>query len=266
MPKRPTHYYRPGTLEEALRLLAQPDTVPLGGGTKLLAGDVDGAVVDLQDLGLNRLEWADGSLVAGATVISADLASNLAENKSEAGPGALLQKALRQAGPNTYRHAATLGGMIASRLPDSELLAALLVLAPTLHLAGAELASMPLTDYLEVAQRPSGLMTAVSIPWLPGQGDSVRVARTPADDPIVSVTMWQPTDGAPRFAATGLGERPFRLLKVEDILADGRDEAAVRAAAAAAKAACHHPGDFRGGAAYRAEMAAVLTRRLLTTN
>ncbi|MCZ7672864.1 MAG: hypothetical protein M5U34_39945 [Chloroflexi bacterium] len=32
---------------------------------------------------------------------------------------------------------------------------------------------------------------------------------------------------------------------------------------AAAKTACTHPGDFRGGAAYRADMAAVLTRRVL---
>jgi CO/xanthine dehydrogenase FAD-binding subunit len=35
------------------------------------------------------------------------------------------------------------------------------------------------------------------------------------------------------------------------------------AAAAAAKAANAHPGDFRGDANYRAEMAAVLTKRVL---
>jgi CO/xanthine dehydrogenase FAD-binding subunit len=38
---------------------------------------------------------------------------------------------------------------------------------------------------------------------------------------------------------------------------------AIAAAAEAARAATTHPGDFRGDAAYRAEMAAVLTRRVL---
>ena len=63
-----------------------------------------------------------------------------------------------------------------------------------------------------------------------------------------------------------MGERPFRLYDAESILASGLQETNVAAAAAAAKAACYHPGDFRGDAAYRAEMAEVLTRRVLTAS
>ncbi len=253
MPKRPTHYYRPENLDEALHLLTKAETFPLAGGTKLLAADVDGAVVDLQAVGLNQLDWAGDSLRIGATITLADLASDLAEKDD--GPAALLQQAIRYSGPNTYRNAATIGGMIASRLPDSELLAALLVLDAQLELAGAE--SMSLVDYLAVEERPSTLITAVTIPWTAGQGRSERVARTPADYPIVSITLWRPKDGSARLAATGLGERPFRLTNAEANLNDSE------AAAAAAKAANQHPGDFRGDAAYRAEMAAVLTRRVL---
>ncbi|MCB9419114.1 MAG: FAD binding domain-containing protein [Ardenticatenaceae bacterium] len=253
MPKRPTHYYRPENLDDALRLLAQPDTLPLAGGTKLLTGDVESAVVDLQAVGLNQIAWVDGVLHVGATATLTNLAAVLAEK--EDGPANLLQPAIHYAGPNTYRNAATLGGTVASRLPDSELLAALLVLDTVIHLANGK--EISLGDYLAAAERPSTLITSITIPWNAGQGRSERVARTPADYPIVSVTLWRPAEGSARLAATGLGERPFRLTEAEAHLDD------IESAAAAAKAANQHTGDFRGDAAYRAEMAAVLTRRVL---
>lgn len=255
MPKRPTSYARPENLNDALQLLAQPNTVPLGGGTKLLTGDVDVAVVDLQNLGLNQIEWMNDSLRVGASITLTDLASALKPD----GPAPLLKQAIRQAGPNTYRNAATLGGTIASRLPDSELLAALLTLDAQLIVNDNEMA---LTDYLAAGERPSGLITAVTIPWAAGKGHSERVARTPADYPIVSVTCWQPDGAAPRLAATGLGERPFRLTDAESHLIDSLTPDSIEAAAHAAQAACVHPGDFRGDAHYRAAMAATLTKRV----
>jgi probable selenate reductase FAD-binding subunit len=252
VPKKPTYYYRPENLDDALRLLAQPNTLPLAGGTKLLAGDVDSAVVDLQAVGLNQISWSDDELHVGATTTLTEMAAALEEEEEDLAN--FLQRAIHRAGPNTYRNAATLGGTIASRLPDSELLAALLVLEATIHLANGE--SMSLVDYLTDEERPSTLITTVTIPWAAGQGRSEHVARTPADYPIVSITLWQPAEGSARLAATGLRERPFRLFEAEACLDD-------IAAAAAAKAANRHPGDFRGDAAYRAEMAAVLMRRVL---
>ena len=73
----------------------------------------------------------------------------------------------------------------------------------------------------------------------------------------------QPNGGAPRLAVTGIGPRPARLTTAESLVAAGQDEDAITAAADAARAAASHPGDFRGDAAYRAEMAAVLTRRVV---
>ena len=72
MPKRPTRYYRPKGLDETLKLLADPNTVPLAGGTKLLAGDVESAVVDLQDVGLDRFEKENGYLKIGSMVRLSD--------------------------------------------------------------------------------------------------------------------------------------------------------------------------------------------------
>ena len=49
-----TTYHRPQTLEEALTLLTQPNTVPLGGGTLLSQPTTDSVqAVDLQSLSLD---------------------------------------------------------------------------------------------------------------------------------------------------------------------------------------------------------------------
>ncbi|MAT99755.1 MAG: hypothetical protein CL608_21655 [Anaerolineaceae bacterium] len=266
MPQKPDSYHRPETLEEALELLTKPGSAPLAGGTKLLASETGlpgTAVIDLQALGLGQAKLiASGgtqTLALGATLtltkLSQFLKAELAENEADS----LLQGAIKKAGPNTYRNAATLGGTTASRLADSELLAALLVLEATVTLQSlSNENTISLADYLTDAERPSGLITTITVPVLAGSGTSHRVARTPADYPIVSITGWRLPDGSVRLAATGLGERPFRLSSAEQTAQVGVEEATV-----AASAANTHPGDFRGSASYRAEMAAVLTRRTL---
>lgn len=267
MPQKPTEYYRPTNLDEALRLLSRPNTVPLAGGTALLATEtgLTAAVVDLQNAGLDRLAWADDGrlLRVGAMVRLADLDEWLAPLAGLQGGAALLRDAIRRAGPNTYRHAATVGGLVASRLPDSELLAALLALdaAVSLRLPAPE--TITLAAYLADDEPLPGLITELLVYWPGGAGAAERVARTPADQPIVAVVAWWPDGGAPRLAATGIAPRPVRLTAAEAALAAAQDEAAVAAAAQAAATATAHPGDFRGDAAYRAEMAAVLTRRVL---
>jgi carbon-monoxide dehydrogenase medium subunit len=222
------------------------------------------AVVDLQDLGLNQIESAGDHLQIGAMVTLARLSEYLEKEKGTATTTPFLRKAIQQAGPNTYRNAATLGGVIASRLPDSELLAAMLVLDAVLTLQTPEVVRTNLAAYLRAEDRPQGLISEIIVPWADGQGTSERVARTPADYPIVSLTSWQPRGKTPRVAATGLGPRPSRLNTVEAQLAVELDETVIDNAAVTAGRANTHPGDFRGDAAYRAEMASVLTRRVLS--
>ncbi len=267
MPKKPDTYYRPDNLDEALKHLSQPDTAALAGGTELLAqeGGVSlAAVVDLQELGLDQISFEDNHLRVGAMVTLDGLDRFLAGELGTAAATPLLQKAIHQAGPNTYRNAATLGGVCASRLPDSELLAALLVLETDLGYRAPAINLISLDEYLQADEQPRGLITEIVIPWVNGQGASSRVARTPKDYPIVSITTWKPAAETPRLAASGLGLRPLRLTAAESELLGERDETSIAAAADAARDANVHPGDFRGDAGYRAEMAAVLTRRVLS--
>jgi CO/xanthine dehydrogenase FAD-binding subunit len=267
MSAHPIAYHRPHEISEALTLLQRPDARPLAGGVWLLARPFKGEAIDLQELGLNQInENESGALTVGATTRLTDLDAFLAaEENGNSGPHPLLREAIRRAGPNTRRNAATLGGVIASRLPDSELLAVLLLLdAQMISQRPDATATLSLADYLAAPERSEGLITAVTIPMPPGAGELARVARTPADDPIVAVVCWRSEDGPIALAAVGASVRPCRLTNAEQILQAGLTPETVEQAAAAAKAAVDHPGDFRGDAAYRGEMTAVLIRRLLT--
>lgn len=257
MPQRPQEYYRPTDLAEAIKLLALPDAAPLGGGTRLLAGDVSAKIiVDLQALGLSGIDLLDNQLRIGATTTLATLYD---AGEISGGACELLRQAIMAAGPNTFRNAATLGGVVGSREPSSELLALLLVLDAYLLLAGETVSEMPLADYLAPDERPKGLITQIVIPWGEGKGGIARVGRTPADDPIVAVAAWQPTGQSTRLAAVGISARPVRLPNAPSPLT----EAKITAAAAEAQESVTHPGDFLGSTEYRRAMAGVLTRRAL---
>jgi carbon-monoxide dehydrogenase medium subunit len=267
MPKKPGAYHRPKNLAEALQLLAQPDSVALAGGTKLLASEeglqVDN-VIDLQALGLNQIEAARDNLHAGATCTLKEFADTLAREYADEPLSTLLQQAVKREGPNTYRNAATLGGTVASRLPDSELLAALLVVDARLVFARSpDPQEESLNVYLKAEDPLNELISGVQIPWTGGRGAAERVARTPADYPIVSIVAWQPAGEAFRLAATGISSLPIRLFSAEEFLTEDLNEDVINAAARMAKESADHPGDFRGDAAYRAQMAEVLTRRAL---
>ncbi len=256
-------FYRVKSLEEALELLNKPDTKPIGGGAHLLSTDVSCAVIDLQDLGLNQLEQQDDTLVVGGMTRLAELETYLVEQDGNA--ALLLADVIHKAGPNTYRNAATVAGTLARRLPDSEWLAALLTLNATVTLHNPDEITLSVAEYLAEEERPFGLITHLTIPMPAGQGSTHRVARTPADYPIVSVTGWLAAGGAVALAVTGLGKRPFRLWDAETAVNNRIDTNTISAAANAAQTANQHPGDFRGDAAYRAQMAGILTRRVLET-
>jgi CO/xanthine dehydrogenase FAD-binding subunit len=72
-------YARPSSLDEALKLLARDDAVPMGGGTDL-AGQIDrnirtpGLLVDLGDSGLGGIDEDGDGVRIGAAVTLAELA------------------------------------------------------------------------------------------------------------------------------------------------------------------------------------------------
>ena len=101
-------YHRPTRIEDALTLAAQ-GVVPLGGGTRLLASDIEVPnVLDLSALGLNGIQVEDSDLVLGSMVTLQDVIDSRA---AYAATGGLLPAACRaQSASRMIRGMATLAG------------------------------------------------------------------------------------------------------------------------------------------------------------
>ncbi|MGQ9500920.1 MAG: FAD binding domain-containing protein [Anaerolineae bacterium] len=262
---RVREYYRPGTLEEALRLLQSEDAVPLAGGQQLLAEQWHRAktVVDLQGLGLDRIEIGE-QLKIGAMV-------RLQQLVNTSHGCAFLAEAAHRDGPLTYRNAATVGGMIVTHDPLSCLLLSLLVLDAEVEVQRIDGAVVVALDKLLVDPArwlQCGLVTTVTVTSRTVGTAMASVARTSRDRPIVAVaarvTRQERHCEEVRIAWGGVGPYPLRAYTVEQALSgQPLEDAEIETAVAQATAALQLCSDFRGSAEYRRAMIGVLTRRTL---
>jgi len=240
------NYHRPESVESALALLGRSGvrTALVAGGTYLtprLEEEVD-EVVDLQAVGLDQIEHDGEQLTLGAMVTIQDVVDD------EEVP-ALLREMARREGPNTFRNQGTVGGAVALADAESEFLAALLVLEAQVTVQTAEeerrlaLSDFLAGDFADAGARKDGILTSVSL-VKGGETADARVARTPADTPIVAAVGRRDEAGEVHLALCGVAERP---ILVEPDRIENVDP----------------PADFRGSAEYRRQMAGVLGRRVV---
>ena len=241
-----TQYYRPKTLDEALKILSRSNTVPLGGGTLLSHGQSDSVeVVDLQSLGLNTIKKSGNNLEIGATV-------TLQQLLEDTNCPASLQSSLKLEAPLNLRNTATVAGAIVTCDGYSTFVTTLLAFDAKLTLLNPNSKSTNLGDYLPL--RPRGLITSISIP-LNVKGAFDYVARTPADKPIVCAALAQWNSGRTRLAVGGYGRAPRLAM-------DGTESEGLEAAA---RNAYHEAADEWASAEYRTDVAATLANRCLTS-
>ncbi len=151
-----TTYHRPQTLEEALTLLEQPNTVPLGGGTLLSQPTTDPvSVVDLQHLSLDALRVKGNDLEIGATATLQALLEN--ENCPET-----LKTAIKLEAPINIRNSATVAGTLVASDGRSPFATALLAMDAKISIASEQSSMIGLGEFLPL--RPRGLITAITIP------------------------------------------------------------------------------------------------------
>lgn len=238
-----TKYHRPLLLDDAIDLVALPNTTIIAGGTAVNA-DTDRTplvAVDLQALELSGIEVDGDDVLIGATTRLQDVVdSGLVPE--------LLRDLARREAPNTIRNAATIGGTVGTADPESELLAGLLAYGATVTLArtGSQ-TDQPLDEVLDDPRALAGaIITSVAIKAA-GVASAERTARTPMDRPIVMAVALHSNDGSTRLAMTGVAARPVLVdpAHIGDL---------------------DPPSDFRGSSAYRKQVASVLADRVLASS
>jgi CO/xanthine dehydrogenase FAD-binding subunit len=239
-----TAYHRPKTLDEALTLLAQPNIVPLGGGTLLAHPTADPVeVVDLQSLSLNTIRKQGNHLEIGATVTLQQLL------ESAHCPEAL-KPALKLEAPLNLRNAATVAGTLVACDGRSTFATVLLAFDAKLDIRDTANHSQTSSVGAFLPLRPRGLIISIAIP-LNVKLAFDYVSRTPADKPIVCAALAQWNSGRTRLALGGYGKSPSLAM-------DGTEAEGL---ATAAHNAFHEATDEWASAEYRMDVAATLAKR-----
>jgi CO/xanthine dehydrogenase FAD-binding subunit len=248
-----TTYHRPQTLDEALKLLDQPNRTPLGGGTLLASHSWKSdpiEAVDLQAIGLNSIEKSGNSLEIGATVTLQQLL------ESEHAPAAL-KPALKLEAPLNLRNAATVAGTLVSCDGRSTFASVLLALDAKLEQTGLDSSNIEtrissIGEFLPLRNVQGSLITSISLP-LNVKLAFDYVSRTPADKPIVCAALAQWNSGRTRLVVGGYGKSP--LLAMDGTEAEGLESAA--------RNAFHEARDEWASAEYRMDVATTLAKRCL---
>jgi CO/xanthine dehydrogenase FAD-binding subunit len=236
-------YHRPVSIDEALRLLSRTGihTAVLS-SRSLVDARLDDSVdeiVDLQAVGLRQITPGEARLAVEAMVTLQNLVelSLLPQTLSEI---------IHAEESYSMRNMRTISSVILTADWESHLLAALLACDASVTVQDRQgRRQVSLGDFLDDIQGAlaGGLITTVTL-QTDGRMAAARVARTPADKPIVAAVARQLSNGAVRAALSGVARVP---VLVDPARLDQLSP----------------PGDFRGSTAYRLEMAKVLMQRVL---
>ena len=275
-----TRYSAPHGLDEALQALAS-GARPVAGGTDLVVGVRQGRSTLPEDLvAIHRLDVIagirdgdSGGLHIGAGTTHLAISGDAAVRTGFTA----LADASAIVGSHATRAAGTLGGNVANASPAADTVAPLICFGAiaTVRSAGGE-RHLPVdgltTGPRHTTLRPDELIMGFELPALPtGSGSAyVRLEyRRQMEIAVVGagVVVTLGADGritAARVAITALAPTVRRVPEAEAALVGTTgDEAARRAAGAAASTASSPIDDVRASADYRRAMAAVVTRRAI---
>ena len=273
----PVDYEAPGTVAEALDLLAehQDEASVLAGGQSLipllaLRLAQPAVLIDINGVeGLSGVSVTDGWVTIGATTreYMAEESATIAESVP------LLAAALPLIGHEAIRSRGTVGGSLAHADPAAELPAVARALNAEFVVRGPSGERVvPAADwfegYLTTSRGPAELLTEVRfLAARPGTGTSFQeVARRHGDFAMVglatSVTLNAGTITDARLAFAGVSDVPARATAAEELLEGERPTAELfDEAARVAAADIDPPSDLHGSAEYRKKVAAALVRR-----
>ena len=272
-------YVRPGSVDEAIRALAEggDDAKVIAGGQSLmpllrLRLAYPDLLVDVGGLDeLRGVRDSGDALVIGARTTH----YQLVHDPLVAEYAGLLAEATSTVADPAVRHRGTLGGALAHGDPAGDLPAVILALEATLTARGPNgereiTAADFFVDYLTTSLELDEILTAIRIPKLgPGWGYRYeKFHRTAQSWATVGVAaLVRRSNGSvaeARIGLTNMATVPVRATAAEQAASGAEaSQAALREAAAHADEGTEPPGDLHGAPDYRRHLARVLTGRAL---
>jgi len=275
----PFTYHRPASLDEALALLGDGDSMPLAGGHSLLPMmklrlATPASLVDLAGIaGLDEIGSNGDGLTIGALATHADVALSPVVG----GRCRVLAETAAGIGDRQVRNRGTIGGSIAHADPAADYPTVLTALGATIVVGGGggerEIAA---DDFFRgiftTALEQGELVTAVRVPATSaGTGAAYEKHPHPASLYAVVgvaavVTVENGTCTHAKVAIGGVTERPVVATGVAEALVGASiSPDAIQAAAGKAGDALAEPlSDTYASGEYRKHLASVLVRRALT--
>jgi carbon-monoxide dehydrogenase medium subunit len=257
---REVEYARPGSVQDAVRLLGEHDGArALAGGQTLInvmkarAASPD-FLVDLNGLeDLKGIDLAtDGTVTIGAMVTYSELIES-----AEARARPILGEVCAQIADVQVRNRGTIGGNVCSSDPTNHLPPLMITLGATMHIVGQEgERSVPAAEFFlgvyMTAAGPGELLTKISVP--PGKSDGFASIAIGKDGTCI-VNAAASVNGGARVAIGCVDAVPV-LLQV-----DSPEEDAIRAAVRGAN--LDPPADVHASADYRRHLAEVVAVRAM---
>jgi len=281
MKPAPFAYHRPGSVDEALALLAQHggDAKPLAGGQSLIPAMNFRLARPAVLVDLNRLTTLAG-IRGGADSLRIGAMTRqraVERDATVARDAPLLAEALPHIAHPQIRTRGTVGGSLAHADPAAELPAVMVALGATFDLHSPRgKRSVPAeafyTGLFTTALTADELLAEIAIPpRTPRSGSAfLEVARRHGDYALAGVAAVLTLDDAgrcreARIALLSVGDGPVLAIKAAKAITGEKPtaDAIQEAADAAASKDVDPPGDIHASAAYRRQLVGVLVRRAL---
>ena len=275
----PFEYRAPGTLEQALALLAaHPGAKPIAGGQSLmpvlnfrLAAPT--MLVDLRRLpDIDRITINGNGVWLGAKVRWRDIEDDA--RLLSAHP--LLGAAVAHVAHYQIRNRGTVGGSLAHADPAAELPGIAVTCGAEIAVVGADgERTIPAAEFftgpLTTGLRPDEIITKLRLPTWPAarRWAFEEFSRRQGDFALAGIALFYDEDAQgravnPHIGVIGACSRPHRLTAAEAAIEGKRiDDETIAAAAQAAKSAVDPPQDLHAPADYRRALVGTLTKRAL---
>jgi aerobic carbon-monoxide dehydrogenase medium subunit len=268
-------YVAPGSLDEAVKLLSDPDAKLLAGGHSLLPLmklrlAQPKVLVDIGRIpGLSYIRSENGALAIGAmTTYREILLSDEVKQRA-----AVLAEAAHEVGDPQVRAKGTLAGALAHADPAGDMPAVMLALGATLKAVGPNGerdidVDGFFVDMLTTSLQEQEIIREVRVRAVPsGSGAAYHKFDQPASHYALTgvcavVALDGDKLGSVRLGVTGVGPKAYRPTAVEQALqGQPATEDAVKTAVQTVADGIDVLGDIHASPEYRAHLARVLTRR-----